>query len=66
MWLRQMIPGEFLELAAEAHLHAREVHWLVHQDPCGCLKARRDGHRSIISDKTTRLWVNLLYVQAGQ
>lgn len=52
--------------ATDAHLHAREVHRLVHQDPCGCLKAWRDGHRSIVSDKTTRLGVNLLYVQAGQ
>ena len=52
--------------ATDAHLHAREVHRLVHQDPRGCLKARRDGHGSIVSDETTRLWVNLLYVQAGQ
>lgn len=52
--------------AGATHLHACEIHRLVHQDPCGCLKAWRDGHRSIIRDKTTRLRVNLLNVQASK
>jgi len=47
------------------HLHAREVHRFVHQDPRGGLKARRDGHRSIVRDEATRLRVDLLDVQGG-
>lgn len=49
-----------------AHLHARQIHGLVHQDPRGRLKARRNGHRAFIGDETVCLRVNLLYVQASQ
>lgn len=70
--LRQVSPSVFWELCFrsvlvdEAHLHPCEIHWLVHQDPRGGLKTWRDGHRSIICDKTTCFWINLLYVQAIQ
>lgn len=53
-------------MQAHTDLHACEVHGLVHQDPRGRLKARRDGHRSVVCDKTTRLGVNVLDIQACQ
>lgn len=56
------ILSEFWEFCVETHLHTCEVHRLVHQDPCGCLEARRYGHGTIIRDETIRLWVDLLYV----
>lgn len=49
-----------------AHLHASQIHGLVHQDPCGRLEARRDGHGAFVCDEAVCLWVNLLDVQASQ